>query len=132
MGIRIFVTKEFTFDSAHELTNYEGKCANLHGHTYKLHVTVRRQSFSQDLVDESGMVIDFSKLKEIVQEFVINKLDHRNLNEVLPFQTTAENLSHWIYNTVQSNLTRYDSSLILESVKLWETPTSYAECQRRD
>lgn len=110
------ITKEFTFESAHYLNEYEGECANLHGHTYKLLVTVK------GTVNEIGMVMDFKELKEIVKNEVINRLDHKCLNHVVPFNPTAENLAMWIYDILSEriNCDRY----YVKKVELYETPTS--------
>lgn len=75
---RVALTKEFTFDAAHHLHLYEGKCKNLHGHTYRLVITV------SGFINEIGLVIDFADLKRIYQTTIEEKLDHQYLNEVLP------------------------------------------------
>jgi 6-pyruvoyltetrahydropterin/6-carboxytetrahydropterin synthase len=121
---KINVTKIFTFDSAHNLLNYEGKCKNLHGHTYKLEVTIRGIS------DERGIVIDFSELKQFVNEVIIEKMDHKYLNDILEFNTTCENMVVWIFNELNEKLV--SDRYFLQRVKLWETPTSFAEIERED
>lgn len=112
----IFVTKEFTFDAAHNLIKYHGKCEKLHGHTYKLLVTVAGKK------DEEGMVIDFLELKKIVKENVLNILDHSYINEIIE-QPSAENIAEWIWERLKEKLNteRY----FLYEIKLYETPTSY-------
>lgn len=120
----IRITKMFTFDSAHRLEEYEGKCCHLHGHTYKLEVTVKGE------VDTSGMVFDFSVLKAVVNEQVLIHLDHKYLNEVFDFNPTSENITVWIFERIDESLQDYPCSL--ESLKLWETATSYAELRRSD
>jgi 6-pyruvoyltetrahydropterin/6-carboxytetrahydropterin synthase len=123
----VMVSKEFTFDSAHHLHCYEGKCKNLHGHTYKLQVIIKGQ------VDFRGIVIDFSDIKRIAYERVINRLDHQYLNEVLPaMNTTAENMVIWIYEQIHSALMEEGlyPAVLLEEIRLWETPTSYASITR--
>lgn len=110
----VTVTKEFTFDAAHHLKEYVGPCANMHGHTYKMHVTV-----AGDL-DETGMIVDFNDLKSIVQDAVISRFDHKCLNEVLDYNPTAENMALDILHTLN------DAGLNVVEVKLWETPTSFA------
>lgn len=124
---RVIVSKEFTFDSAHHLHCYEGKCKSLHGHTYKLQVLI------SGFTDDRGFVIDFSDIKRIVKERVLNKLDHRYLNEVLPpMNTTAENMVVWIYEQIQEGLRPFDNQqLQLEELRLWETPTSFAMITRQ-
>lgn len=119
----ICVTKEFTFDSSHQLLEYVGDCANLHGHTYKLQITVC------GVPDDKGIVIDFKDLKKFVEEMILKPLDHKNLNDVLPFNTTAENMSAWIFDKIYYKLEETLPGIALHSVKLWETPTSFAECR---
>lgn len=141
------VTKEFTFDSAHFLPRYYGKCEKMHGHTYRLLVTVEGE------VGENGLVIDFVILKKIVKERVLNKLDHQVLNDVLDVPS-AENTAIWIWNqlfdlkshiaaqlddpNLPQSITKYfkdqnkdgidvsefSNQIQLVEVKLWETPTS--------
>lgn len=86
----MFITKEFTFDSAHYLTDYHGKCEQMHGHTYRLKVTVEGE------IQENGMVIDFALLKQIVKNRVLNKLDHKMLNDIIP-NASAERIAVWIW-----------------------------------
>ncbi|AFK85976.1 MULTISPECIES: 6-carboxytetrahydropterin synthase QueD [Thermoanaerobacterium] len=118
------VTKSFTFDSAHNLTKYNGKCENLHGHTYKLEVTV------EGGIDDEGMVIDFAQLKAIVDSEVVKKLDHAYLNDVLGFNTTCENIAMWMWEKLDPLLK--SDRFHLFSIRLWETPTSFAEVTIQD
>lgn len=110
------VVKEFTFDAAHNLVKYHGKCEKLHGHTYKLQIVVCGER------DEEGMVIDFVLLKDIVKKEVLDILDHSYINEIIE-QPSAENIAEWIYNRLEKVLSteRYH----LKEVRLWETPTSF-------
>lgn len=71
----MLLSRDFTFDAAHFLTRYHGKCEHLHGHTYKLRVTV------EGAIQENGLVIDFGILKKIVKEKILDKYDHRSLND---------------------------------------------------
>ena len=87
----MIIIKEFDFDAAHFLPAYNGKCERLHGHTYKLVVKV------EGTPDHEGMVIDFIKLKNIVKDVVLSKLDHYCLNDVIPVPS-AENISMWVWN----------------------------------
>lgn len=121
----IKVTKSFTFDAAHFLPNHKGKCAAMHGHTYRLEVTVIRQNGLIDSGSDEGMVIDFYDLKGIVTAEVIDKLDHKVLNEVLSFRTTAENMAAHIFSVLTDKL--QSGGVIVEKIKLWETPDSYVE-----
>lgn len=86
----MLVTREFTFDAAHHLDNYHGKCERMHGHTYRLQVTVKGE------IQNNGMVVDFVLLKKVVNRYVISKLDHQLLNEVVKNPST-ERLVIWIW-----------------------------------
>lgn len=127
---RVMVSKEFTFDAAHHLHCYEGKCKNLHGHTYKVVFGI------SGYVNEIGLAIDFGDIKEIWKNEIEIYLDHRYLNETLPeMNTTAENMVVWIYEKMAEALTKdnraneYKGARV-EFVRLFETPTSYAEVRR--
>lgn len=129
---RVRITKRYTFEAAHSLPNYEGKCSRLHGHSYKLEVTVSGgidtmsiiRAFQNDepILAKEGMVIDFSELKRHIKS-VVEVYDHSNLNDhfILP---TAEFMVVQIFRDLKSKL---GNSVKVESVKLWETEDSYAE-----
>ncbi|PGP31206.1 6-carboxytetrahydropterin synthase QueD [Bacillus thuringiensis] len=127
---RVMVSKEFTFDAAHHLHCYEGKCKNLHGHTYKVVFGI------SGYVNEIGLAIDFGDIKEIWKNEIEIYLDHRYLNETLPaMNTTAENMVVWIYEKMAEALTKENlvneyKGTRVEFVRLFETPTSYAEVRR--
>ncbi|REJ08626.1 6-carboxytetrahydropterin synthase QueD [Halobacillus trueperi] len=122
---RVLVSKEFTFDAAHHLHCYEGKCKNLHGHTYKVIFGV------SGFVDDIGLVIDFGDIKKIWKEQIEIHLDHRYLNDTLPnMNTTAENMVVWIYEKMEEALKEDPNKCRVEFVKLYETPTSFAEARR--
>lgn len=108
----MFLSKDFTFDSAHFLTKYHGKCENLHGHTYKLRVTV------EGPVGEDGMVMDFKDLKAVVKEKVIERYDHQNLNDFFE-NPSAELVVMKIWEDLAPNL-----PVKLYEITLWETPDS--------
>lgn len=141
------VTKEITFDVAHMLSYYEGKCANLHGHTYKLQVTVEA-----DVDDITHMVLDFNILKQVLNESVMDVFDHavafsdyklqngaeRELYAwaetygkkyaVIPNgKTTCEDMAPYIRDLIAESLQGRNIKAVV-SVRLWETPTSFAEC----
>ncbi|MDI3256408.1 MAG: 6-carboxytetrahydropterin synthase QueD [Kyrpidia sp.] len=124
----VSVVKQFSFDAAHRLEAYEGKCTNLHGHTYRLEVEIK------GCPDERGLVVDFNEIKALVQRVVLERFDHRYLNELVPFNTTAENLVVFLYEEIARSLLQSPrgAEVTLERVRLWETPTSYAEVQRED
>ena len=118
------VTKEFTFDSCHRLLSYNGACARFHGHTYKLQVTV------EGMTNDIGLVIDFKLLKSIVKNEIVSRVDHYVLNEVMNFNTTAENMVMYFFDILADYIDKYSHNegryIKLKEVKLWETPTSFA------
>jgi 6-pyruvoyltetrahydropterin/6-carboxytetrahydropterin synthase len=137
------VCKIFTFDAAHQLIGHSGKCANLHGHTYTLEVVLEGEPLGPEHISDEGFVMDFAELKRIVKERVVDALDHAFLamgNEpvletlkasgskvkVLGFRTTVENLAQYICHELKQ------AGLPMHSVKLWETPTAWAEVYAKD
>lgn len=138
MSTNVRVCKIFTFDSAHQLIGHKGKCANVHGHTYKLEVVIYGPIQGPGNPTEEGFVIDFGDLKKIVKEHIVDPMDHAFLsagNEPsvpvlsstgsklmnLGFRTTVENIALFICQKLKS------VGLPVYSVKLWETPTAWAE-----
>ncbi len=113
-----YLTKEFKFDSAHNLIMYHGKCEKLHGHTYRLAVTVSGEKNKED------MIIDFSFIKDMVKEKILNKLDHAYINDFIA-QPTAENISQWIYNELKESLIGVNYKLY--EITLWETENNYVK-----
>lgn len=107
------VCKEFTFDAAHFLKNYKGKCENLHGHTYRLRITI------DGPLQKNGLVMDFVEIKNIVKRKVIDRLDHTNLNDTIE-QTSAENIAIWIWDEIVNDIPN------LAEVRVWETADSFA------
>ena len=148
MATVIRVTKEFSFEMAHALWNYDGPCRNVHGHSYKLFVTLSGIP-SDDLQDpKNGMVIDFSDLKDIVKKEIINLFDHAvTVSEdydsekmdafkmmfgntvVVDYQPTCENLVADFASRIRKQL---PEKVKLHSLKLYETATSYAEWYASD
>ncbi|MBN6074700.1 6-carboxytetrahydropterin synthase QueD [Aggregatibacter actinomycetemcomitans] len=135
------VSKEFSFDMAHLLDGHDGKCQNLHGHTYKLQVEVRGDLYQEGA--KQGMVIDFSDLKKTVNRAILEPMDHAFIYDQtsereskiaallqqldsktfgVPFRTTAEQLAQFIFNQL-----KYQENLPVSAVRLWETPTSFCE-----
>ncbi len=92
------VRRRFCFESAHRLPNHPGQCRELHGHSYELWVTVDRP-----VETSSGMALDFSDLKRIVQEAVVTRLDHRYVNDLLE-NPTAERMAEWTWRALESQL----------------------------
>mgnify|MGYP002621649547 FL=1 len=133
--MKLLLTKKFAFEMAHALEGYNGKCGNLHGHSYHLEVTVEGPA-----VDDDGMSIDFHILKDIVQRTLIDRYDHSlvlkkgsrfsaasaaspNLIEVT-FNPTTENLLIHFAKILETELPQ---GTILHSLRLAETDTSVAE-----
>jgi 6-pyruvoyltetrahydropterin/6-carboxytetrahydropterin synthase len=109
---RMRLDVEFSFAAAHRLPRYEGPCFRLHGHNYKFFVAV------EGAVDPAtGMITDFGKLKEVVGEHVLARVDHRDLNDVLE-NPTAENIARWIWESLHGRLAG------LVEVRLYEIPDS--------
>lgn len=119
----VTVTKIFNFEASHKLPHYEGACHKLHGHSYKLEVTVGGKVITDPNNPKCGMIIDFKDLKKIVNEVAVDKYDHSYLNDF--FQNpTAEIMVEDIGANIEFRL---PSEIHLVSCKLWETATSYAE-----
>lgn len=112
-----------TFAAAHNLRNYKGKCENLHGHNYKVRVTL-----SGAELDASGLLYDFVHLKQVIHT-VIHSLDHKYLNETKPFDVvnpSAENLARYVYDEAQKLMHQAPSGAAISSITIWETETSAA------
>ncbi len=138
MNIRI--TKEFDFEAAHALDGYEGKCKDIHGHSYHLKITLIGEPSKDVLLSDCGMVVDFGEIKSIVRDHVYENFDHRLLlrndsrfkgleknNErirYVNYQPTCENMLIEIVGMVQKCL---QGKIILHSAFLRETANSYAE-----
>lgn len=117
------VTKIFMFEASHHLPHYDGDCHNLHGHSYKLEVTVKGDIETDTNNPKCGMIVDFKDLKKIVEEVAVDKYDHSYLNNFFP-NPTAEIMVKKIALDIIANLPKGKT---LVSCKLWETTTSYAE-----
>ncbi|WP_317900054.1 6-pyruvoyl trahydropterin synthase family protein [Aurantibacillus circumpalustris] len=145
---RIRVTKSFTFDMAHALYGYDGLCKNIHGHTYKLHITLLGKVLNDYENPKDGMVMDFSDLKKLVQQQILSIYDHalvlngdsphaelKDLKEnfekivFLENQPTCENL---VLDIVYKLKKKLPENVILHAIKLKETPTSFAEWYTED
>ena len=145
---KIRVTKVFTFDMAHALFGYDGPCKNIHGHTYRLSVTLIGKQVQDENNPKQAMVIDFKDFKQIVISNVIEVFDHtlvlkadtpyakiqgltNNFERIIysEYQPSCENLLLDMVNRIEGKLTE---NVELHNVKLEETPTSYAEWFRED
>lgn len=145
---KIRVTKEFHFEMAHVLWNYDGPCRNVHGHSYKLFVTIAGSPVDDDSDPKNGMVMDFTELKRIVRAEVVDLFDHSvvvssHIDEsklekfrtlfgntvIVGYQPTCENLVADFAGRISARL---PESTVLHSVKLYETATSFAEWYAAD
>lgn len=100
------------FSSAHNLKGYEGKCENLHGHNWKIEVTVKKQK-----IDDTGMVLDFKKVKKALSQ-ILEKLDHKTLNDLAYFKKhnpTSENIAKYIYDELSGKIEGLDSVAVSET-----------------
>jgi 6-pyruvoyltetrahydropterin/6-carboxytetrahydropterin synthase len=141
---KIRITKEFTFETGHALYGYDGKCKNVHGHSYNLAVTVIGEPISDSSNVKLGMVLDFGDLKSIVREEIIDPFDHATVfNKNTPHVSLAKSLEvagHKViladYQPTSENMVidfaariraRLPEGITLFSLKLRETATAYAE-----
>lgn len=141
------VTREFTFETAHHLPGHDGLCKNIHGHSYKLFVTILGVPLNEQGNSKDGMVVDFGELKLLVERSVLDELDHtlvlrdspdsqevkRVLLKIgvervllLPNQPTCENLLLYIKERL---LAKLPANLTLSNIKLQETANTSAEWQ---
>jgi 6-pyruvoyltetrahydropterin/6-carboxytetrahydropterin synthase len=146
---KIRITKQFSFETGHALYGYDGKCKNVHGHSYKLSVTVIGKPISDSSNVKFGMVIDFSDLKKIVKEEIVDQFDHATVfnkntphvelaNELkerghhvilVDYQPTSENM---VTDFAKKIKNRLPNDIELHSLKLQETETSFAEWYASD
>jgi len=141
---RIRITKQFSFETGHALYGYDGKCKNVHGHSYKLSVTVIGTPISDTSHVKQGMVIDFGDLKKIVNSEIVDKFDHATVfNKNTPHVELAKELETRGHNVLLVNYqptseemvidfakkikARLPKDIELHSLKLQETETSFAE-----
>ncbi len=127
---KIRLTREFSFEMAHVLDGYDGPCSRVHGHSYRLLVTVRGVPSADPADPKQGMVMDFGVLKKIVNELIVSRLDHAFLTrESLGFQPTCENLVLWFVELLTPAM---PTGVELFALRLHETANSYAEWFRED
>jgi len=149
MMSKIRITKQFSFETGHALYGYDGKCKNVHGHSYKLSVTVIGTPITDSNNVKFGMVIDFSDLKKIVREEIVDVFDHATVfNKNTPhvelaqelknrghhvilvdYQPTSENMVIDFAKKIQDRL---PNNIELHSLKLQETESSFAEWYASD
>lgn len=148
------ISKEMTFDCAHMLSGHNGKCANLHGHTYKVQVILQDDPINKKGDTSNEMVMDFADLKQLMNEIIVDKFDHavifsgaeyrneaemdlfawafkNNMRHVeLPCRTTAESMAEYMANQLQNAF--IEAGVAMDriptiGIRLWETPTSCVE-----
>jgi 6-pyruvoyltetrahydropterin/6-carboxytetrahydropterin synthase len=141
---KIRITKQFTFETGHALYGYDGKCKNVHGHSYKLSVTVIGQPISDSGNVKYGMVIDFTDLKKIVNNEIVDVFDHATVfNQNTPHVELAKELSGRGHNVLLVDYQPTSEMMVIDfaakisallpqtiqlhSLRLQETATSYAE-----
>ena len=139
----IKITKQFSFEMAHALRNYDGLCRNIHGHSYKMDITLAGHPLHDESSPKNGMVMDFGDLKRLVNEEIISLLDHalvlnattdtqlvealkQNYEKIVivDFQPTTENLLNFIADKLKAKLSE---RVKLTRIRLRETDTSYAD-----
>lgn len=144
--MKVRITKEFNFEMAHLLDNYDGLCRNIHGHSYRLFVTVIGEPESDVSSPKFGMVMDFSVLKGIVRREIVDKLDHallvrRGSKQAIQLQGLSDRIMEVDYQPTCENMVGRFAELIkaylpdnvsLFSIKLYETSTSFAEWYASD
>lgn len=123
------VTVEQSFAAAHALRHYKGACENLHGHNFKVHVTIQG-----DQLDQAGMLVDFLDVKALMWK-VMERIDHQNLNDIAPFDDaknpSAENIAEYIYTHVSEGLKGTTPVPVrVHEVKVWETDIQSATYRR--
>lgn len=144
------VTKIFTFEAAHRIVGHAGKCKCLHGHSYRAEVTLRS---SVKGLDHLGMVVDFGIIKDHIGSWINENWDHNtilNRNDPLNlagqlssdilvgrvpflidgFQPTAEVLAEILYNVASHSFPEISPRIVVTNVRIYETPTSYADFSR--
>ncbi len=146
---KIRITKQFNFETGHALYGYDGKCRNVHGHSYKLSVTVIGQPITDNSHVKQGMVIDFGDLKKIVKEEIVDQFDHATVfNKNTPHVELAKELLDRGHNVILANYQPTSENMVLDfaakinarlpvniklhSLKLQETDTSFAEWYASD
>ena len=115
------VSVEQTFAAGHALRNYHGKCENVHGHNYRVRVTIQGPQ-----LDDIGLLVDFVEVKKLMNR-VIDRLDHQFINDLAPFDTinpSAENMAKYFYDEISAGLGGNPARV--GEVKIWETDTSSA------
>ena len=146
----MIITRRIEFDSGHRIPDHRSKCRHLHGHRYALEVTVRGDVTRMDGDPRNGMVVDFSEVKTLMQQYIVDQWDHAFLvyahdtkvidflnsmpehrTVVLDVVPTAENLARKAFKLLEPHINELcDKALILENVRIFETPNCWADAER--
>jgi 6-pyruvoyltetrahydropterin/6-carboxytetrahydropterin synthase len=121
------VSVEQTFAAGHALRNYKGACENVHGHNFKVQVTIEGSR-----LDDAGMLVDFLDVKQSMRE-VISRLDHVFLNDIPPFDVknpSAENIAEYFYEELDRRLAKNPVAVQIREVRVWETDIQSAAYKR--
>ena len=145
-SVKMKIGKIIQWDMGHRVLNHRSVCKGLHGHRYKAEICVEGELIQELGISEEGMVIDFSDIKQTAQKYIEEELDHAfmvwekdeelieffknstgNKPVIVPFTPTAENIAAYIFHMLENKfLDVFKTGLHLHSIKLWETPSSYA------
>lgn len=144
---KIEITRRLEFDAGHRIPNHAGHCRHIHGHRYKLEITVRGNIIATEGAEDEGMLIDFGLIKKIGSDLVVDKLDHafivsKSDNELINFLSTikghktvvlnevptVENIAEYIFQVLAPEIKKqYKNKLHLTNVRLYETPNCWAD-----
>ncbi|MCK9272747.1 6-carboxytetrahydropterin synthase QueD [Candidatus Gracilibacteria bacterium] len=137
------ITKIYEWDMGHRIPNHTSQCSNIHGHRYKIEITLEGDIIDNKGASNEGMIIDFGDIKKITKEFIDSKLDHgymgykgdvvldlikkENFKYIeVDFIPTAENIAVWIFNELSPKFQNiYGKNLKLHKIKLYETPNNF-------
>ena len=148
----MLITRRLEFDAGHRIPNHNSQCRHLHGHRYAIEITLSGQVIATEGVSEQGMVMDFSEVKTIAQNILVNQWDHAFLvyqgdaavvaflatlqdhkTVILDEVPTAENLAALAFRILDTAyVDRYGNQLKLERIRLYETPNNWADAVRNN
>lgn len=117
------VSVEETFSAGHALRGYKGKCENVHGHNYRIQITLEGPE-----LDNIGLLVDFTHIKKVTRE-LIARLDHQFINDLEPFTTvnpSAENMAKYFFEELSQQLKGIPPGAMVKDVVIWETDTARA------
>ena len=118
------VSVEETFSAGHALRGYKGKCENVHGHNYRVQITLEGPE-----LDQIGLLVDFTHIKKVMRD-LIKRLDHQFINDLEPFTTvnpSAENMAKYFFEEVSQHLKEMPPGAMVKDVVIWETDTACAK-----